>query len=165
MRTNYLGAVGLVLRFLPEMRLRKSGHIVTSSSIGVISDLPRFAAYIGSKAALEAVMRVAAVEGLADGVAFTDVHIPLVDTEMIGPTGWRGFTALNVDDVVDMIADAIVRRPAHVENPLGTIAMWMNRIVPAATRRGIHYFHRMMPDSEAAKAGSSSADRLTPGPG
>lgn len=129
-RTNYLGAVGLMLRLLPAMRRRGSGHVIASSSIGVIADLPRFSAYIGSKAALEAVMRVAAVECLSDGVVFTNIHIPLVDTDMIGPTGWSGYTALAVPDAVDMFIDALMRRPATVDNPLGTLALWSRRLTP-----------------------------------
>lgn len=152
MRTNYLGAVGLMLRLLPEMRRRGSGHVIASSSIGVVADLPRFSAYIGSKAALEAVMRVAAVESLSDGVVFTNVHIPLVDTDMIGPTGWDGYTALPVEDAVQMMVDAIVYRPDHLENPLGAVALWMNRLTPGLARRGLHHFHRMMPDSDASKS-------------
>ncbi|NNH71199.1 SDR family NAD(P)-dependent oxidoreductase [Nocardia uniformis] len=151
MRTNYLGAVGLMLRMLPPMRRRGSGQVITSSSIGVVSDLPRFSAYIGSKAALEAVVRVAAVECLSDGVVFTNVHIPLVDTDMIGPTGWSGYKALPIEDAVEMMVDAIVRRPEHLENPLGTAALWMTRLTPGLARRGLHHFHRMMPDSVAAK--------------
>ncbi|MFD6452443.1 SDR family NAD(P)-dependent oxidoreductase [Nocardia sp. NPDC060220] len=161
MRTNYLAAVGLMLRLLPNMRRRGSGHVVTSSSIGVVSDLPRFSAYIGSKAALEAVVRVAAVECLSDGVVFTNVHIPLVDTEMIGPTGWQGYTTLTVEDAVDMMVDAIVRRPDHLENPLGAVALWVNRFAPGSARQALHHFHRMMPDSDAAKASAAPSISTT----
>ncbi|MEV6071386.1 SDR family NAD(P)-dependent oxidoreductase [Nocardia sp. NPDC052001] len=159
MRTNYLGAVGLMLRLLPPMRRRGSGQVITSSSIGVVADLPRFSAYIGSKAALEAVVRVAAVECLSDGVVFTNVHIPLVDTDMIGPTGWGGYTALPIEDAVEMMVDAIVRRPNQLENPLGAAALWTNRLAPGLARRGLHHFHRMIPDSPAAKSAGYQPSR------
>lgn len=151
MRVNYLGAVGLTLRLLPGMRERGSGHVVSSSSIGVQSDLPRFSAYIGSKAALDAFLRVAAVECLADGVKFTVVHLPLVDTDMIGPTGWTGFASLSVDEAVEMMSDAIRRRPAHVGALLGSAAAASIALTPRSARRGLHYFHRMVPESEASR--------------
>src|SRR3954469_7752618 len=54
MQLNYFGAVALILALLPPMRARKRGHIVNVSSIGVQTYPPRFAAYIASKAALDA---------------------------------------------------------------------------------------------------------------
>jgi NAD(P)-dependent dehydrogenase (short-subunit alcohol dehydrogenase family) len=121
MRLNYLAGVGLTLRLLPEMRRRGSGHVVHSSSVGVLSNLPTFSAYIGSKAALDAFFRVAAIESLDDGVVFTNVHLPLVDTDMIARTDWSRFASLTVDQAVDMMIDAIRRRPRSVNNPLGSI--------------------------------------------
>jgi NAD(P)-dependent dehydrogenase (short-subunit alcohol dehydrogenase family) len=41
---NYLAPVKLVLRFLPGMRERKSGHIVNVSTLGVQTNVPRFSA-------------------------------------------------------------------------------------------------------------------------
>jgi len=155
MRLNYLGAVGLTLRLLPAMRERRSGHVVTSSSVAVQGDVPRFSAYVASKAALDAFTRVAAVECLADGIAFTTVHLPLVDTEMIGPTAWDGFTALTVDDAVDMLCDAIRRRPDHVGTLLGTAATFGTTMTPGLARQALHRFHRALPDSKAARGGTS----------
>lgn len=135
MRLNYLAGVGLTLRLLPEMRRRRSGHIVHSSSIGVLSNLPTFSAYIGSKVALDAFFGVAAIESLRDGVQFTNVHLPLVDTEMIAPTDWSGFTSLTVDQGVDMLIDAIRRRPRSVNNPLGSMYLAAHSVAPDTLRR------------------------------
>ena len=53
MQLNYLGAVQLILKFIPGMRERGYGHIVNVSSVGVQTRAPRFGAYIASKAALD----------------------------------------------------------------------------------------------------------------
>src|SRR5947209_4173786 len=55
---NYLGTIKLIMGLLPHMRERRSGHIVNVSSIGVQTNPPRFAAYVASKAALDAWTRV-----------------------------------------------------------------------------------------------------------
>ncbi|WP_433733431.1 SDR family NAD(P)-dependent oxidoreductase [Nocardia sp. CA-129566] len=151
MRVNYLGAVGLTLRLLPGMRARGSGYVLASSSIGVQANLPRFSAYVASKAALDAFMRVAAVECLSDGVRFGTVHLPLVDTDMIGPTGWGGFTPLAVDEAVALLIDALRRQPDHVGVPLGALAATGGQLMPRTARLLLHYFHRMLPESAAAK--------------
>lgn len=135
MRLNYLAGVGLTLRLLPEMRRRRSGHVVHSSSIGVLSNLPTFSAYIGSKAALDAFFGVAAIESLRDGVHFTNVHLPLVDTEMIAPTDWSGFASLTVDQAADMLIDAIRRRPRAVNNPLGSMYLAAESVAPRTLHR------------------------------
>lgn len=150
-RVNYLGPVGLTLRLLPEMRHRRSGHVLHSSSIGVQAGLPRFSAYVGSKAALDAFVQVAAVECLADDVVFTTVHLPLVDTDMIGPSNWRGFRPLTVPEATDLMIDAIRRRPDHVDVPLGALAAFGTRTMPVTSRRLLHAFHRMTPDSSSAR--------------
>lgn len=134
MRLNYLAGVGLTLRFLPGMRSRRSGHVVHSSSVGVLSNLPTFSAYIGSKAALDAFFGVAAIESLRDGVRFTNVHLPLVDTEMIAPTDWSGFASLTVDEATDMLIDAIRRRPRAVNNPLGSMYLAAHAVAPDTLR-------------------------------
>ena len=64
MQLNYFGALRLTLGFLPGMAQRRSGHVVNVSSIGVLTNAPRFSAYVASKAALEAWTRCAASEFL-----------------------------------------------------------------------------------------------------
>ncbi|MFB7716715.1 MULTISPECIES: SDR family NAD(P)-dependent oxidoreductase [unclassified Nocardia] len=146
MRINYFGPVGLMLRLLPEMRRRGSGHIVSSSTLGVITNVPRFSAYLGSKAALEAVMRVAAVECHSDGIAFSDVRLPLVATELSAPLGFTGYTALSAEAAVEMLVNAIVRRPITLENPHGSLSLLFNTMFPGLARQGLRQLHRMLPD-------------------
>ena len=93
---NYLAAVKLVLHFLPGMRERRSGHIVDVSTMGVQTNVPRFSAYVASKAALDAFARSIASEIVEDRVAISTVYMPLVRTEMIAPTDhYRYFPALS----------------------------------------------------------------------
>ncbi len=57
MQLNYFGALRLIMGFLPVMEKRRSGQIINISSIGVLSNAPRFSAYVASKAALDAFAR------------------------------------------------------------------------------------------------------------
>ena len=68
------------------MAKRRSGHVINISSIGVLTNAPRFSAYVASKAAMEAWTRCAASEFLDRGVHFTTINMPLVRTEMVAPT-------------------------------------------------------------------------------
>src|SRR4051812_31263284 len=77
---NYLSPVKLMLKLLPHMRDQGGGHIVNVSSIGVQTNPPRFSAYVGSKAALDAFTRVVSSETIGDNVTFTTIHMPLVRT-------------------------------------------------------------------------------------
>ncbi|MFE6922852.1 SDR family NAD(P)-dependent oxidoreductase [Nocardia sp. NPDC057663] len=146
MRINYLAGVGLTLRFLPAMRARRSGHIVHSSSIGVIANLPRFSAYIGSKAALEAVLRCAEVESYRDNIKFTDVHIPLADTDMAAAAEMQQFRRLTLDEVTDVMVDAIRTRPRVVNNPLGSLYALTYQYAPWLGNLAQNYVHRTSPE-------------------
>jgi len=53
MQLNYFGALRLIMGFLPKMIEQRQGHIINISSIGVLSNAPRFSAYVASKAALD----------------------------------------------------------------------------------------------------------------
>lgn len=148
MRINYLAGVGLTLRLLPGMQARGSGHIVHSSSIGAVANLPRFSAYIGSKAALDAVLRVAEVESCHANVKFTNVHIPLTDTDMAAAPEFRdnGFNRLTLDQATNMMIDAIRRQPRHIENPLGTLYASVYAVAPGLANRLQNHLHRIQPE-------------------
>lgn len=139
---NYLGGVGLMLRLLPGMRARGSGHIVHSSSIGVLGNLPEFSAYVGSKAALDAVLRIAGIESRADGVRVTNVHLPLVTTDMIAPSDWSQYASLTLEEGVDMVVDAIRRRSREVNNPLGILYRDSYRVLPGIVSRVQNDYYR-----------------------
>ena len=86
MQLNYFAPVKLILELLPTMRERGTGHIINISTIGLQMNTPRFAAYLASKAALDAFSRSIAPEIIGDGVHVTTVYMPLVRTPMIAPT-------------------------------------------------------------------------------
>jgi short-subunit dehydrogenase len=62
------------------------GHVVNVSSIGVQTRVPRFGAYIASKAALDTLCDAWQAETHSDNVRFTTVHMALVRTPMIEAT-------------------------------------------------------------------------------
>lgn len=153
MRLNYLAGVGLTLRLLPGMRRRGSGHIVHSSSVGVQGNFPSFSAYVGSKAALDAFLRIAAIESLADGVAFTNVHLPLIDTEMISPSNWSGFSTLTVAEAADLMVSAIRRRPRTLNSPMGSLNALGYAVLPGVVSWLQNLMHRRLEQNHAHLVG------------
>src|ERR1700753_4127909 len=98
MQLNYLGAVQLILKFIPGMRERDFGQIINVSSVGVQTRAPRFGAYIASKAALDSLCDALQAEVVGDDIKFTTVHMALVRTPMISPTKmYDKFPALTQD--------------------------------------------------------------------
>jgi NAD(P)-dependent dehydrogenase (short-subunit alcohol dehydrogenase family) len=53
LETNVVGLVAVTKALLPGMRQRRSGHIINFSSGGGLIGVPRFAAYVASKFAVE----------------------------------------------------------------------------------------------------------------
>jgi thioester reductase-like protein/short-subunit dehydrogenase len=158
MAINYFGAVRLTLALLPQMSRRRFGHIVNISSIGVQTNPPRFSAYLGSKAALDAFARVVASETYGDGITFTTIHMPLVRTPMIAPTNiYRAFPTRSPEEAAEMVMDALRRRPKHIGTPLGTAGTLASTLAPRLTDALLHVAFRVFPDSAAARGDESSA--------
>jgi NAD(P)-dependent dehydrogenase (short-subunit alcohol dehydrogenase family) len=86
MQLNYFGCLRVTMGLLPGMVAKRKGHVVNISSIGVLTNAPRFSAYVASKAALDAWTRCASSEYADQGVTFTTINMPLVRTPMIAPT-------------------------------------------------------------------------------
>ena len=159
MQLNYLGAVQLILKFIPGMRERGFGHIVNVSSVGVQTRAPRFGAYIASKAALDSLCDALQAETVKDNVRFTTVHMALVRTPMISPTTmYDNFPTLTPDQAAGVITDAIVHRPRRVSSPLGQVAAVADAINPAVMDRVRNRAFGMFADSTAAKGGESKTD-------
>ena len=120
MQLNYLAAVALILKLTPAMRKRGDGQVVNVSTFAVPLRQPGYSAYIASKAALDAVSDCFQAETLPDGVRFTTVHMPLVDTPMIAPKrdAYRGIPRMTADEAAEILCNAIVQRPRRL-TPFG----------------------------------------------
>jgi short-subunit dehydrogenase len=159
MQLNYIGAVQLILKFIPGMRERGFGHIVNVSSVGVQTRAPRFGAYIASKAALDSLCDALQAETVKDNVRFTTVHMALVRTPMIGPTTiYDKFPTLTPDQAAGVITDAIVHRPRRASSPFGQFAAVADAVNPAVMDRVRNRAFGMFEDSAAAKGGESASD-------
>jgi NAD(P)-dependent dehydrogenase (short-subunit alcohol dehydrogenase family) len=151
MELNYLGAVRMVLAFLPGMRERGHGQIVNVSTSGVQIRSPRFSAYIASKAALDAFADCIQAEVADDGVRFTTIHMPLVRTPMIAPTtGWRGVPSLSPEQAAEWIGDAIVHKPPRIGTPYSEAAAFVNAFSPSSMNAVRAAGYRNTRDTRAA---------------
>jgi NAD(P)-dependent dehydrogenase (short-subunit alcohol dehydrogenase family) len=167
MQVNYFGALRLTLALLPSMARRRRGHIINISSIGVLTNAPRFSAYIASKAALDAFSRCAAAEYADTGVKFTTVNMPLVKTPMIAPTKlYQNVPVMTPEEAAEMIADAIVHEPVRIATRLGIFGEVIHTLLPRVAQIIMNTSFRMFPDSAAAagkkegEAPQQSADQI-----
>ncbi|HEY2260868.1 MAG TPA: SDR family oxidoreductase [Solirubrobacteraceae bacterium] len=151
-KLNYLGTIKLIMSLLPHMRERHAGHVVNVSSIGVQTNPPRFAAYVASKAALDAWTRVVGSESIGDNVHFTTIHMPLVRTPMIAPTKiYDSFPTISPDEAADLICEAIRTQPKHLGTRLGTFGEIAYALFPKAVDQILSTAYKVFPDSAAAK--------------
>jgi NAD(P)-dependent dehydrogenase (short-subunit alcohol dehydrogenase family) len=159
---NYFGAIRLILGLLPGMQRRGFGHIVNVSSIGVQTAPPRFAAYIASKAALDAFTRTVSSEVIGDGITFTTIHMPLVRTPKIAPTRiYDRFPTKSPDQAADMICSALQTRPKEINTRLGTFGSVAYAVAPKAVDRVLHLAFQVFPDSTAARGDQPTGEQAT----
>lgn len=145
---NFLGAVRLIMGFLPGMREQRSGQVVNVSTIGVQVNVPRYAAYIASKAALDAFSRVMAVEVLKDGVTVTTIYMPLVRTPMMESTTiYQSFPMRSAEQAADLVVQGIVRQPKRVAVPVGNLFEFAYGVVPNAVDRVLNAAYQLYPES------------------
>lgn len=132
MELNYFGAVRLTVPLVSDMRARGGGHVLNVSTMGVqFGYEPRFAAYLASKAAVDAFTRSAAPETRRDHVRWTTVYMPLVRTDMITPTkAYHQAPAMSLERGAGMVLDGIVRRPVRVTHPFGTASQAAQLVIP-----------------------------------
>ncbi|MCP9619405.1 SDR family oxidoreductase [Nocardia otitidiscaviarum] len=158
MAVNYFGAVRLILALLPSMRERRFGHFVNISSIAVQTKVPRFAAYVASKSALDNFSEIAAVENADAGITFTSVRMPLVRTAMIAPTDlYKSIPVHSPEQAAAIVVRALEHRPARIDTPIGTFAQFVDTVMPSVKKAILHQGFRMFGESKAAKAGAAEA--------
>lgn len=159
MQLNYFGALKLIMGFLPSMVERRGGQVINISSIGVLSNAPRFSAYVASKAALDAFSRCAASEFSDTGVSFTTINMPLVRTPMIAPTKiYDHVPTITPEDAADMIKQAVIYRPQRIATRLGIFAQILHSVAPKTSEIVMNSAFRMFPDSAAAQGKGGGED-------
>ncbi len=148
MALNYFAPVKLMLDLLPVMRERRSGHIINISTIGLQINTPRFAAYLASKAALDAFSRSIGPEVIGDGVHITTVYMPLVRTPMIAPTKiYDRLPTLTPEQAAGMITEAIRKRPKKIATTLGNLGQLTYAIAPGAQDMVVNRAYQLFPES------------------
>jgi NAD(P)-dependent dehydrogenase (short-subunit alcohol dehydrogenase family) len=132
MQLNYFGCLRVTMGLLPGMVAKKKGHVVNISSIGVLTNAPRFSAYVASKAALDAWTRCASSEFADQGISFTTINMPLVRTPMIAPTGlYNNVPTLSPEEAADMVAQACIFKPVRIATRLGITGQVLHAAVAA----------------------------------
>ena len=163
MQLNYFGSLRVTMGLLPGMEARREGHVVNISSIGVLTNAPRFSAYVASKAALDAWTRCASSEFADVGISFTTINMPLVRTPMIAPTNlYNNVPTLAPEEAADLIAQACIFKPVRIATRLGIAGEVMHALVPKVARIAMNTSFRMFPDSSAAKGEKGDKTKLSP---
>ena len=140
------------MNLLPSMTARKRGHVINVSSIGVLTNAPRFSAYVASKAALESFARCAASEFHDENVHFTIINMPLVRTPMIAPTKlYDAFPTLSPDEAAELVMTAVIDKPKRVATGLGLAGAVAQAVAPGVSEFILNQAYRLFPDSAAAR--------------
>ena len=151
MELNYFGALRLTMGLLPGMISKQRGHVINISSIGVLTNAPRFSAYVASKAAMEAWTRCAASEFADRRIDFTTINMPLVKTPMISPTKlYEQVPTLTPDEAANLVVDAIIHKQVRIATRLGIFGALVHSLMPKVAQIIMNTSFRMFPDSAAA---------------
>jgi NAD(P)-dependent dehydrogenase (short-subunit alcohol dehydrogenase family) len=154
MRLNYFGPVKLMQAVVPGMLERRSGHIVNISSIGVQVYPPRFGAYVASKSALASLSRCVAPELADQGVAVTNIHMPLVRTPMIEPTDmYRNFPTIDTGQASELVMQALLSRPVEVSTRLGKVGEAVDTVSPGVLQLVMTAAYHAFPEAAPGRDG------------
>jgi NAD(P)-dependent dehydrogenase (short-subunit alcohol dehydrogenase family) len=158
MQLNYFGSLRLIMGFLPRMIERRQGHIINISSIGVLTNAPRFSAYVASKSALDSWSACAASEFIDKGIHFTTINMPLVRTPMIAPTKmYENVPTLSPEEAANLVVQAIVEKPVRIATRLGIFLAVCHAGAPRLTQIILNTAFNMFPDSAAAQGKKDGA--------
>jgi NAD(P)-dependent dehydrogenase (short-subunit alcohol dehydrogenase family) len=162
MQLNYFGCLRVTMGVLPGMVTKRKGHVVNISSIGVLTNAPRFSAYVASKAALDAWTRCASSEFADQGITFTTINMPLVRTPMIAPTAiYKNVPTLSPEEAADLVAQACISKPVRIATRLGIVGELLHALAPRIAQISMNTTFRMFPDSSAAKGDKSVKPQLS----
>jgi len=152
MQLNYFGSLRMIMGVLPPMEKKRSGQVINISSIGVLSNAPRFSAYVASKAALDAFSRCASSEFSDTGIRFTTINMPLVRTPMIAPTKmYDNVPTISPEEAAAMVKQAVIYKPQRIATRLGIFAQVMHAVAPKVSEIIMNSAFRMFSDSAASQ--------------
>jgi len=118
----------------------------------VLTNSPRFSAYVASKAALDAFSRCASAEYSDTGISFTSINMPLVRTPMIAPTKmYDNVPTISPDEAAEFVKQAVIYKPQRIATRLGIFAQMLHAIAPKTAEIVMNSAFRMFGDSSAAK--------------
>jgi short-subunit dehydrogenase len=163
MQLNYFGALRVTMGLLPAMVAQRAGHVINISSIGVLTNAPRFSGYVASKAALEAWSYCAAAEYADAGIAFTTINMPLVRTRMIAPTkAYRDAPALTPEAAAALVVDAIVNAPARIATDVGMLGLGVQLAAPHVGQIIMNTAYRLSAeqDTDSAEGAAPASPEL-----
>lgn len=145
MQINYFAAVQLTLAFLPGMLEHRSGHIVNVSSYSTLAPVPRFTAYVGSKAALEGFSQSLRAELTGKGVSVTVINYPLVRTPMTAPTKmYKSIPMMETAEAANWMVEAVEKQPARVAKLTGRAIDLAKAAAPGTTNAVMSRFFNVM---------------------
>jgi short-subunit dehydrogenase len=146
MALNYFAPVRLTLQLLSSLRERR-GVVSLVLTQGVLIPTPFFPAYTATKAALDAFGDSLAAELQHEGLHVSSVYLPLVKTDMIGPT--EEYAGLK--DVMTprraalLVLDGVVDRKRRVMPSVTKYYAFSNRVMPTTTTRVLNIIQRTFP--------------------
>jgi NAD(P)-dependent dehydrogenase (short-subunit alcohol dehydrogenase family) len=159
MQLNYFASLRLIMRVLPSMEKNRKGQVINISSIGVLSNAPRFSAYVSSKAALDAFSRCASSEFSDTGINFTTINMPLVRTPMIAPTKmYDNVPTILPEEAAAMVKQAVIYKPQRIATRLGIFSQVLHSVAPKISEIVMNSAFRMFPDSAASKGVKSAQE-------
>jgi len=130
-RVNLFGVIVSIEAVLPDMLVRKTGHIAAVSSLGGDRGIPPFGAYCASKAALNVYMDSLRVQVRGRGVTVTTLCPGFVRTPMVDSVPRPKRFMLEADEAARRMVRAIERGTAVYRFPtVPSLFMRLVRVLP-----------------------------------
>ncbi len=127
MDINLWGVIYGLHYAVPIMRAQGGGHIVNTSSMGGLLNIPYQAVYCGSKAAIAAIGECLRFELADENIHVTTVYPANVATPIFAEAGSIPDDALPVEEAVSIILEAVSRRESMVIFPEGA-RLWAKSV-------------------------------------
>lgn len=161
MQLNYFGALKVIMGVLPTMIEKKKGHIINISTIGVLTNAPRFSAYVASKSALDAWVRTAASEFADKGVSFSIINMPLVKTPMVAPTKvYEQVPMMTPEEAADLVCDTIINKHVRLATRLGVFGQVVHALAPRVAQVIMNTSFRTFADPKDGDKSKATADQV-----